>query len=93
MRKREGIIVRNIGDASVLVPTGRQVVDLSCLVVLNKTGRFLWDLLEGDCSLEDLAGALVRHFGISQQTAMSDTADFVDELEKMDMLENAGNAS
>jgi len=88
MKRKDEIVIRSIGGASVLVPTGTRVLDLNCLVVLNETGRCVWELLDGNRSLEDITSVLVDRFEVMPGQARTDACAFIKELEQMGMLEH-----
>jgi len=59
-------------------------------LVLNPTGTQLWDLLAGGSTSRALAEALLaRHPGLAAERAAADTAAFLAELERHQMLSAA----
>ncbi len=92
MKRKDGIVLRSIGEASVLVPIGSRVVDLNCLVVLNETGRCVWNLLDGAHSLEDVAVALTERFEVKGDRARCDAVEFINQLNTMGLLDHADSA-
>ena len=55
-------------------------------IVLNGTGRILWQLLLSDVSEEKLVEALLSEYDIDRRTAEADTAKFIEELRSLDLL-------
>ncbi len=92
MKKKDGIGLRTIGETSVLVPIGSMVVDLNCLVVLNETGRCIWNLLDGTHSVEDIAGALTERFEVDGDHARCDAVEFINQLNSMGLLGHADSS-
>ena len=45
MKRKAEFMMRNIGGDKLQVPLGAQVLDINCLIVLNDTGAFVWELL------------------------------------------------
>jgi hypothetical protein len=48
--------------------------------VLNPTGRFIWELLAEDRSLEELVAAVVEQFDVGADRAGADVRAFVHDL-------------
>jgi len=57
-------------------------MDLNGLIVLNATGRYLWELLAQDRSIEDLTTAFAKRFGVEPERARIDIQGFVAEMAK-----------
>ena len=79
-KRNPQVAARRIGDETILVPTGRGIVDHQCLFTLNETGSFLWELLAEPRSFEDLAAALADEFEVTAQQAEADLTRFLDDL-------------
>ncbi len=80
---RDNIVLREIGEDAVLVPVGARVLDLNGLVTLNRTGRFVWELLDGNRTVEELAEVLARRFAVGREQARADVEEFLCELERL----------
>lgn len=87
MRRKDSFVLHYVGGEALLVPTGSQVVDMNCIVTLNKTGRYIWDLLSKDCSLEELTAALAQHFAVDTDRARADIQNFLAEIIIMGLIE------
>jgi hypothetical protein len=59
-----------LGDGWVLCQP-----DMDRLVVLNATGKTVWDLLGGDFGQQDIASAFAQHFGLPAETALADVRE------------------
>jgi hypothetical protein len=82
MKRSSGFFLQNIGGQDLLVPLGAKVMDLNGVIVLNATGRFIWELLAQDRSLDDLAAAVGEHFDVEPERARIDIQAFVAEIAK-----------
>jgi len=89
MKAKSGFVLRQVGEMTVVVPLGERVVDFNGLVTLNDTGRFLWGLLDGTHSAEDMVRELVRQFEVDEAQAERDLQAFLTELETIGLVENA----
>ncbi len=80
MKRTDGFILQSVGGENMLVPVGSRVVDLNGMVILNKTGRFVWELLAEDRSIEDLAAALAQRFDVDPERARADIQVFLNNV-------------
>ncbi len=88
MKAKSGFVLREVGEGTVLVPTGERVVDMNGMIVLNDTGKFIWERLDGSHSPEQIASALVDVYDVSLDEAASDVNDFLAELRNLWILED-----
>jgi hypothetical protein len=50
------------------------------VMVLNETGREVWDLSDGTRSVEEIAQDLVQRYGVDAETARRDVRTLLEEL-------------
>ena len=62
------------------VPMGKAAESFRGMITLNKTGKFLWDLLETEQTEESLAKALVETYGISEERAITGVQKFLESI-------------
>lgn len=79
-RRRESVVLREVAGETFLVPIHGHIADLQELFVLNEVGRYLWDRLDGERSVENLVSEVFATFDISEEQAEHDTAVFLEEL-------------
>ena len=72
MKRKEDFLLQNVGGQDLLIPLGAKVLDMNGLMVINPTGRYLWELLAEDRSLEDLVTAVVERFEVESDRAGAD---------------------
>jgi Coenzyme PQQ synthesis protein D (PqqD) len=83
VKLRAGQLVwRQVGDEVVALDTAR-----SQYLSVNKTGALLWPMLMEGSTRPDLVRALVERYGLDEETAAKDTADFLTALGGLDVLE------
>ena len=87
MRKRDGFLLREVADQTVIVPTGQLVSDFNCLITLNATGRWIWDHLDQSQTAETLTKKMVSEFEVDEATARRDTEEFLAELLRLGIIE------
>ena len=55
-------------------------LDTKILRGLNPVGSRVWELIDGQRSVDDIIGVIVQEFDVSQEAAVRDVGDFVREL-------------
>ena len=86
MKLKNGFVLREVAGQTVVLPTGSDL-DLSMMITLNGTGKFLWTLLENETEEADLVSAILKEYDVDEQTAQKAVADFVAALKKHEFLE------
>ena len=83
MTANKNFSLRDIGDVHLLVPL-KEPFQKERVIIINEPGTLLWNsLLKSDtCTCEELAGILIKTYGIDQDTALADTNTFLSSLEE-----------
>ncbi len=71
-------IFREIVGENVLVPTGNTSKQFQGMGTMNRTGAFLWELLETERSLQELSDLFAREYGLTQEQSLRDVTDFLE---------------
>ncbi len=81
-RRAPGIASRKIGEETVLVSpkTGK-------VFVLNETGGLIWEMCDGERSVDQVAAHLAAEFGILPEQAGEDVLGLIQELAKRGLVE------
>ena len=87
LRRRAGVVLRHVAGEHMLVPTVAREVDLDSLFLLNATGVYVWERLDGHVSVPELADAVAGEFGIPVETARTDVAQFLASLRERRLAE------
>ena len=86
MKIKEGYIINTVAGENIVLPTGDEL-DLSVMIALNDTGKFLWEQLQEDKTEEDLLQAVIANYeDVDQEEAKGFIADFVGYLREYDLL-------
>lgn len=80
MKRKDGFALKEVMDKSIIIPFGEESLNLNGIVTLNETGKFLWEHMNDEFSAENLSKALVDKYGISEELAMKDAENFIEEL-------------
>lgn len=86
MKIKEGFILRNVADATIVVPAGKATLDFNGMITLNETAAFLWHLLETDTDEEAMLKAMLAEFDVDEATAKVGIARFVAKLQNEGLL-------
>ena len=86
MKIRKELIRREIAGDVILVPVGGTVLENNGLFALNELGAFLWDRLESAEDEESLVQAVLSEYEVDEDTARTDTAEFLQKLREMEIL-------
>ncbi len=86
MKVKEGYIISTVAGENVVLPTGDNL-DLSVMITLNDTGRFLWEQLQEEKTEEDLLQAVNGAYeDVDQEEAKKFISEFVGHLREFDLL-------
>lgn len=87
MRARQDVILRRVAGETLLIPTGEAAMRLSGMATLNEAGQILWNALQKDCTMEDLADALMGEYEVDRATALADAAEFAEKMAEAGLLD------
>lgn len=79
-RRSPSIIARRTGDEYVLVPVTNNIADMTSMYTLNETGAFIWDLIDGERSVQQIAAAMAAEYDIDAAMALSDVETYLADL-------------
>ena len=80
MKRNSGFLIRQVAGRYVLAPVGETVKTFSGMITMNATGKFLWDLLEQDQTVDSLAQALVNEYEVEFEKAKEDVVKYIEPL-------------
>lgn len=83
---KKELIKREIAGDTILVPVGKSVLDSNGLFMLNELGAFIWDLLPGMESEDEICNAVLAEYDVSSETARQDVAEFLQKLRVMEII-------
>lgn len=87
MKAKEGFILGEVGEQTVIIPVGAASKTFNGMVKLNATGKFLWDKLQTEVTEKDLVDALIDKYGIDEELALNDVQSFLSTLKKPGIIE------
>jgi len=75
-------VTRKTGNEYVLVPVANNIADMDSVYTLNETGAFIWELIDGKNSVEDLIEAVIKEYDTDNETATADVLSFFETMSK-----------
>ena len=87
MKLKNEYLIREFNGTIYAVLTDLPADQKSEPVVLNETGRILWQALQNGAEEADLIAALIAEYDIDEKKAAEDGAAFVRELNATELLQ------
>jgi hypothetical protein len=80
---KKGFVTREVGTELVLVPLTGNVSQMNELFTMNETGRFIWENISDDTTVEELVEKMVETFDVTPEIAEKDITDFLERMSAM----------
>jgi hypothetical protein len=93
LSKKNDVVQREVAGEVFLVPIRGHLADLQELFVLNETGRWIWEHLDGPCRLDELAMRMIAEFDVDKTTACEDLEEFAQNLVEAGLAESTASES
>lgn len=87
MKIKQGFVLRQVADATIVVPSGKASLDFNGMITLNETGAFLWGLLEEDTTEDKMVEAMLAEYDVDEEVARAGISRFVSKLGDEGLLE------
>ena len=88
MIRNKAFLLRNVAGSWVVVPAGKAALDFPGMLTLNESGRFLWEQLAEEQTVQSLVDALVSRYEVTAQQAAVDVEKFLQPLLKVQAVIN-----
>ena len=85
-KQNDNFVFRQIENETILVPIKDNVGEMGSIYNLNPVGAFIWQQLDGEKSLHEIAAMITEEFDVSGKQAASDLNDFVNELKDIEAI-------
>lgn len=86
LRARSGYVLRDIAGEYLLIPVELENGSESQMAILNEVGKFLWELLQEDQTVETMAQAITDAYEVTAEEARNDICEFIDHLMQHQLL-------
>lgn len=86
MKRKEGYILRTIGNSYMIVPVMGQSIKVEDMLALNGTGAYLWEQLAKETTQEELVEAILSEYDVDKETASAHIQEFLKKAEQAGIL-------
>jgi hypothetical protein len=88
--KSSSMVHRQIADETILVPIRRDVADLDSIYALGGVAPRVWQLIDGQRTLQDVVACIVQEYEVEADVAKADVLDLVAQLDAIGALNQIG---
>jgi len=83
MKQSPDYLLRQVAGKIVLVPVGRAARTFPGMVDLNAVGKFIWEQLREEQSLQSLVTAITDRYEVDPKRAEADARAFIERLQSV----------
>ncbi len=87
MKIRSGYTLRQVMDVYVVLGIGSEAYTPNQIMSVNKTGAFLWELLEKGAEKPELVDSLTKEYDVDAETAEKDVEAFLARMREKALIE------
>lgn len=88
MKIKDNLKLREIAGESIVLLQGEKGSDMTRVLALNPSSRFLWEELKGrDFTLDDIVSLLCSHYDVDEARARDDARKWLDQLADLNVTE------
>lgn len=87
MKLKKDFVLRRLADCNVVLSIGEGAANFNQMTTLNETGRFLWEQLQTEQTMDQLVSALREEYEVDEQTAYQHVQAFTNKLKEEGYLE------
>ena len=87
MKIKQGIVLRELGESYIVVPTGDAKLQFNGMISFNGTGAFIWRSLEKGLDREETVAALTSTYEVDEAIAAADVDRFYGKLREAGLVE------
>ena len=88
-KKDPNIVFRDIEGETILVPIRRRTANLQSIFTLNETAARVWDLIDGQRTLQQIRDTLVEEYEVSPAVAEEDLIELIAYFRQIEAVERA----
>lgn len=79
-QKSNSMVGRKIADEFILVPIRKDRADLQHIYTLNGVGARIWELIDGQTTVEQITSTIVREYEVETPEAQVDVIEFLEQM-------------
>jgi len=84
--KNKSFIFRKVDDEYILVPIRQRAQDINSLYALNEVAAYVWELIDGKKSIQEIKNMVVEAFDVSLEIAEKDIEDLFTKLRDIEAV-------
>ncbi len=88
--KKENVVFRKVAGETLLVPIRGDIADMKKIYILNSLGEFIWNMINGERSFEDILDAILANYEVTREEAEKDIKEFLDLMAERNLVEVSG---
>ena len=77
MKRNEKYFLRSVADVYFLYPSSEVEQEKNKTIFLNETSAFIWNRIEGNCTIDSLVEALSKEYQVDECIARADVMDYI----------------
>lgn len=86
MKLKYNFVVREVAGKNVAIPIGDATEDFNCMITLNESGAFIFNLLKEDVSEDELLTAFLNEYDATTEQAKNTINEFLGKLKESNLL-------
>lgn len=87
MKLRSDLMLRRLGNESIIVEPGQGAVDMSKVFTLNDTAVFIWESLQDrEFTVETVVGILLENYEVEENIAKRDALVLLQDFKEHGLL-------
>lgn len=83
---KQGYVIREIAGEYLVIPVSLQDEPESKVIILNSSGKLLWEALEQQKTMDELMEVMDENFEVSREEARGDIEEFIKQLNENGLL-------
>ena len=83
---KPGYVLREVLGEFLTIPVSLPPDEKSRMAVLNEEGKFLWEQLRTDRTVDELVEAMTENYEVTAAEARADILEFLQEMDKNALL-------
>jgi hypothetical protein len=88
--KETNLVTRGIGGETIVVPVKSNVGDLDSIYTLNELGTMIWELIDGQKTVNQIIEEICIAYDVSPEEARKDSLEFLESLEEAGLIRQQG---
>lgn len=86
MKLKYDFAVREVAGKTVAIPVGEATENFDCMITLNESGAFIFNLLKQEITEEEILKAFLKEYDATEQQAKGTIDAFLEKLKNSNIL-------